>query len=46
MVQAALQKNKKFKLVGFMPQWKQRGLPIFEEGKFHTDTEHISLLLH
>lgn len=31
VVQAALQKNKNFKLVGFMPQWKQRGLPIFEE---------------
>lgn len=34
MVQAALRKNNSFKLTGFMPQWKQRGLPIFEEGRY------------
>ena len=33
MVQAALRRNNNFKLVGCMPQWKQRGLPIFEKGK-------------
>ena len=41
VVQAALRKNSSFKLVGFMPQWKQRGLPIFEEGR-ETQTRCIT----
>jgi len=32
VVQAVLQKNKDFELVNFMPQWEERGLPIFAEG--------------
>ena len=48
VIQAALQKNKDFKLVNFMPQWKQRGLPIFKEGDFmHLSTHmHVHICKH